>query len=118
MVAKVQGHKNPFHPDLMALTMPQIDYILEMQARDDPDHYTFTRGNKAAPTNALAAWYNIFEGGALQRFLASKLNLNVIQKRRAEAKSKPVFGFRGKGVADGLAPHADGSDQGSGSPNR
>lgn len=101
----------------MRLTLPQIDFVLEMRALDDPEHYTFKRRGKEAPTSStFSKWYNFFDGGALARFVATKVNMNVLQRRRQEPPTPPVvFGLRGRGLKDGIAGNGDGPGGGESS---
>jgi hypothetical protein len=115
MAAEIQGHRDPFHPRLLGLTLPQLDFVLEKAALSEPDKYRFSRGKPPEPvSNATAAWWSVFEGGALQRLMSRTLNMSVIRKRKAEATPPPGLGLRGKGLKDGVADTADGPDTGRG----
>lgn len=63
---------SPFSRDLLDLNEAQIDFILEMQAIDDPEHFQFTRtANPKMPSQSevAAAWERVLIGKAKTGFL-------------------------------------------------
>jgi hypothetical protein len=62
---------------MLAYTTPQIDFILEMAAMDDPDNYT------ACPD--LATWTDSLAGSALLHFM---------EKNRDRTRAKSFAGMK------------------------
>ena len=68
------GHAagGPFGKRLVEHTPAELDFILEMAARDEPDKYAFRRAGTPDPmqrTEAGAAWYDRALGGSLRKSL-------------------------------------------------
>ena len=101
----------PFGKPLPDHTMPEIDFILEMGAADEPDRYTFLRGGKSAKqaeTETRAAWHNVATGKALEQRMEAD-GLAEAQRRLNAYKAKlgglsgglkPGFSKGGKPVND------------------
>jgi len=97
-VASIQGHYNPFHPDLMAMNMAQLYFILEMYALDNPKEYTFTRHGKAEESEVLAAWKGVLKDNALADAGGAMLTItDMIAKhavrKAAKAAKQPRLGI-------------------------
>ncbi len=71
MASVIQGHRNPFGKPLTEYTVPQLDFVLEMAAADEPERFTFVRGGTEAPRRpeALALWKDALVGPMQGRFL-------------------------------------------------
>ena len=72
-VSRILGNISPFSDELLRHTEAQLDFILEMYAKDHPDEYRLVRtgdpGEKT-PAEIAAAWESAFIGRARQEFLA------------------------------------------------
>ena len=84
-VAKIQGHHNPFHPDLLALNTAQLDFILEMWAADNPKRGRFVRPGKTisgmSDTLSRKAWADRLRGPALKEYLATQMPSEAVLAR-------------------------------------
>ena len=71
MASVIQGHRNPFGKSLTDYTVPELDFVLEMAARDEPERFTFTRAGTASvrQPEALARWQDTLAGPLRMRFL-------------------------------------------------
>jgi len=49
--------------------VPELDFILEMAARDEPERWTFVRAGQERTTKALAGWTDVLKGNLLLRYL-------------------------------------------------
>lgn len=80
----------------MALTVPQLDFVLECYAADHPKEFTFVRpgAEKPVETQLMATWFNVLRGAALDQFMGGRINHAAIAARKAKAA---IFGVRGKG---------------------
>jgi hypothetical protein len=67
-VAAIQGHHNPWHPDLLGLVEAQLDLILEQYAIDHPKELRFerrkSRREKERPLETLKGWADVLMGRA------------------------------------------------------
>jgi len=53
-------------------TVAQLDFVLEMAARDEPEKWVFNRQGRAEARDqpeALAAWHNVLAGPLALRFM-------------------------------------------------
>lgn len=81
-------NKSPFEESLLAHNEAQLDFIIEMYAKDNPRELKFMRvgevDDSIARTTALRDWANVLIGPALTNYLASKLPsanvLNVLRR--------------------------------------
>ena len=108
LVAKIQGHKNPFSPELLRLNVAQIDFVLEMAALDEPDKYHFQRAGRApAPKpETTAAWFDALKGDArrksgLGRALEAASSRLASWKANAMPQRRQGFSRGGKPLPDG-----------------
>lgn len=96
MVARIQGHKNPFSPELLALNEAQLDFILEMESIDHPDELTFRRGGEEPISNVRAAWNDVLRGKARLDYYGDSLVAALRRVAKMKA-NKPRLGIvRGK----------------------
>jgi len=62
-VSKIQGHRNPWGKPLTELNAAQLDFILEMEAQDNPRKVVFYRDGKASDGSHKviedAAWHDV-----------------------------------------------------------
>lgn len=77
--------------------MPELDFVLEMAARDEPDKWTFIRaGNEPFASVALATWDSVLSGRLKLEYYArtgiSRGNDNV--RRYQQRHATPGAGFR------------------------
>lgn len=117
MASVVQGHRDPFGRKLIDYNIPQLDFVLEMAALDEPDRWTFVRGGKGASVSApesMARWKDVLGGSLLGRFMgmigATKGMANVAAWRKRQARGftpgvttrggKPIGGDAGTGSKD------------------
>lgn len=111
MASRVLGSHaagGPFGKPLVEHTPAELDFILEMGARDEPERFTFLRDGKdprrQAPETA-AAWTDV-AGTNEQKLKAAGLaeqqaRLNAYRKRTATAPGlKPGLTRGGKAAAD------------------
>lgn len=72
--AKIQGHKNPFGKPLPEYTVAELDFVLEMEARDNPKEFVFVRDGESSDgshvTEAKAAWVGVLRGKSLAKRLS------------------------------------------------
>ena len=104
LVAKIQGHKNPFSPELLRLNVAQIDFVLEMAALDEPDRYHFHRKGRAAPPQpeTTAAWFDAAYGkNALGRALEAASARLASWRSNAMPQRRQGFSRGGKPLPDG-----------------
>jgi hypothetical protein len=100
LASKIQGHRNPFGKSLTEYTPLELDFVLEMAARDDPEHLTFVRRGASKPVahEIEAAWDTFYTGPARVRYLAksdfadaiAQGNANMRRLREKRAKAAPV----------------------------
>lgn len=88
--AKIQGHKNPFGKALLDHTVAELDFVLEMEALDNPKGYVFKRGGVSSDGShvpeAKAAWASALRGSALARYL-SGIPFKAVQAYRERVAS-------------------------------
>jgi hypothetical protein len=113
VASRIQGHRNPFGVPLTEYTIPQLHFILEMAALDEPDKYAFSRGTLAAsPAEVKAAWYSVLKGQALMshklgQIAAATQAMLSIWKSRKPPGMKPGVSRKGKPIdARGKNPRA------------
>ena len=85
---------SPFDPKLLDHTSIQIDFILEMFARDNPEDYEFVRPGKPKPlpdAEVLASWERRLLAKAHSDFLTSMLPSAAVLKRAAEIAGATAF---------------------------
>jgi hypothetical protein len=93
----IQGHRNPFGKALRDYTVAELDFVLEMAALDDPEHYSFSRaGAKDAPAAAMTGWVNVLREPLKQRYLeligvAQGIRSVAAWQARATGGLKPGF---------------------------
>lgn len=70
---------------LLAHNEAQLDFILEMWAKDNPKRGRFVRGGKIddgmAETLARKGWTDVLRGAALDRYLARQMPSEAVLKR-------------------------------------
>ena len=85
--AKIQGHKNPFGKPLVEYNPAELDFVLEMEALDNPREYRFERDGVASDGahNAAvkAAWASALTGRSLAQSL-SGIAFDAVAKWRAK----------------------------------
>jgi hypothetical protein len=84
----MQGHKNPFGKPLNEYSVAELDFILEMSALDDPEHWTFIRAAKQAVSTpkALARWIDVLAGplaAQYQAYIGITAGLDNVRRWRA-----------------------------------
>jgi hypothetical protein len=98
----------PFGKPLLDHTPDEIDFILEMGARDEPERFTFMRGGKDARVEAAkakAAWLDTTIDNSQKLKMAglaeqqAKLN-QYKQRGRAASGMRPGMTRGGKAVSD------------------
>jgi hypothetical protein len=92
-VATIQGHHNPFLPDLLALNEAQLDFILEMWAVDNPKRGRFVREGKSpgmTEAKARARWADVLRGPALAAYLAQHMPSQAVLQRLRNAGTRRV----------------------------
>lgn len=103
--AKIQGHKNPFGKTLLEYTVPELDFVLEMEALDNPKGFVFKRGGISTDgshvTEAKAAWASVLRGAALTRYL-SGIPFKAVQAYRARVSGAQAAGMK-PGIREGNA---------------
>jgi hypothetical protein len=104
----VQGHRDPFGKKLIDYTVPELDFVLEMAAIDDPDRWSFTRiGGDGPRSVALSGWTNSLAGRALMAFLARTNTVSAVKgiaawrSRREQGQTgmRPGFTRGGKEIS-------------------
>jgi hypothetical protein len=97
LAAKIQGHRNPFGKPLVEYNVAQLDFILEMAARDEPERYSFVRANAAASETVspqtMAAWTDVLIGRLSTGFLDT-LGITEANKAIALYNAKRGFGLK------------------------
>jgi hypothetical protein len=104
----VQGHRNPFGKTLAEHTVPELDFVLEMAAIDDPERWTFTRGgaDKVVRSEAMSRWRDSLAGKALIELMsltgatAARAGIERWRNRRSGGM-RPGLTRRGKEIGDG-----------------
>ena len=105
------GAGGPFGKPLPAHTAAELDFILEMGARDDPDRFSFMRGGRderRAVPEIAAAWTKVLKGKALEKRLEqtgltdAQKKLNAYKQRKGASGGglKPGLTRRGKRIDD------------------
>lgn len=98
----------PFGKPLVEHTHAELDFILEMGAKDEPDRFTFLRGGidaRRQVPEAAAAWASALSGRALAERMQAG-GLTDAQRRLNEYKARATGGMRpgvtrgGKAVPD------------------
>lgn len=86
---------SPFDPGLLSHNEAQLDFILEMWAKDNPKRGRFVREGKAsdgmADTMARKGWADVLRGAALNDYLATQMPPPAVMRRIRE--------MRGSGAA-------------------
>lgn len=70
-VSRVLNNISPFADELLQHSEAQLDFILEMYAKDNPEEVTFVRADKPTPltaTESMAEWECRLLGKAKQDF--------------------------------------------------
>ena len=102
-VAKIQGHKNPFGKPLLDYNEAELDFVLEMEAKDNPGAYVFERAGVASDGShqpaILAAWAAVKRGKLLDRMFANLPFAEVAERRE---KLNPVIQTPQAGMTPGL----------------
>lgn len=107
----VQGHRNPFGKPLAEHTVPELDFVLEMAALDDPERWKFERaGDGSVPrSDAMSRWRDSLAGRALTELMsvtgatAARAGIERWRNRRMGGM-RPGLTRRGKEIADGDGP--------------
>jgi hypothetical protein len=99
-VAKIQGHKNPFGKPIDQYNVAELDFILEMEARDNPDAYRFRRNGIPTDGSHLpevkAAWMNVLRGNA-QKTLTAGIAFDAVKTYRERKQGGLTPGLRTRG---------------------
>lgn len=109
LASVIQGHRNPFGKSLTEYTTPELDFILEMAAKDDPETYSFKRAGADPPrSDSLSRWRSSLAGRALTGFLmrtgiltANKGLAAWETRRRGGTGLRPGVTRGGKAIDDG-----------------
>jgi hypothetical protein len=88
----------PFSKPLIEYSVQQLDFVLEMAAKDDPDKWTFVRPT-AAPAHSvrMSGWNDVLSGSALHRFMTATGMLNALSGITAWRARQPNV-VTGKGL--------------------
>jgi hypothetical protein len=85
----------PFGKPLTEYSVQQLDFVLEMAAKDEPDKWTFVRPNDAPVRSvSMSRWNDVLSGAALRRFMSANGTLNALAGLQAwkARKNAPVVG--------------------------
>ncbi|MDA8249169.1 MAG: hypothetical protein M0Z28_08315 [Rhodospirillales bacterium] len=84
--AKIQGHKNPFGKALIDYNPAELDFVLEMEALDNPREFRFEREGVASDGShnaaVRAAWASALTGRSLAQSL-SGIAFDAVARWRA-----------------------------------
>lgn len=113
MASVVQGHRNPFGKPLAEHTVPELDFVLEMAAIDDPERWTFHRGGEDATpqSESMSRWRSSLAGSALAELMsltgatAARAGIERWRNRRSMGL-RPGITRRGRSITGG-----DGTDR-------
>ena len=102
-MAKIQGHRNPFGKALLDYTEAELDFVLEMEALDNPKTHVFQRGGVATDGSHIpvlkAAWASLRSGKALDAFFAGIPFAMVAAARARRAQGGMIPGIKaGRGA--------------------
>ena len=81
-------HKSPFSDELLALTLPQLDWIVEMIAKDNPDKMKISRGGEEALPEGLKMALNLAALWDSKRGKAKEAQINKLFNPEQMAKLK------------------------------
>lgn len=87
LASKVIGKISPFSPELMNLTAMQLDFILEMDILDNPDHGTFLRSGQTtllSGAELAAAWERVLVGKANDEMMRERMPTEAVMARLRE----------------------------------
>lgn len=82
--------------------MPQLDFVLEMAARDDPDKWTFTRAGTVQASESLTRWVDRLAGRMLMQFLMTT-GLAAASQGAARWRAKKSAPAAGAGLKPGVS---------------
>jgi hypothetical protein len=82
--------------------MPQLDFVLEMAARDDPNKWTFTRVGTIQSSESMTRWVDRLAGRILMQFLVST-GLAASQQNAAKWRTKKFAPAAGAGLKPGAS---------------
>jgi hypothetical protein len=85
--------------------MPQLDFVLEMAARDDPDKWTFTRQGTIQSSENMTRWVDRLAGRMLMQFMTAT-GLAKANKGRAAWKARKaatIAPAAGSGLKPGMS---------------
>lgn len=85
--SRIVGGITPFSDELLNLTIPQIDFIIEMGAQDDPSLGTFQRMGEiktVSEPERLAAWHKVLRGKGAKAIMGKMMPSAAVLKRAAE----------------------------------
>jgi hypothetical protein len=77
--------------------MAQLDFVLEMAAKDDPDKWTFTRAGTVQASESMTRWVDKLAGRILTQFLmitGLTASIEAAAKWRAKRSAPPSTGLK------------------------
>lgn len=86
-MSRILNNISPFSETITSLNHAQIDFILEMYAKDNPKDYRFIRGDQldeADQTQVLARWEAVLIDKAKSEFWKRFMPSEAVLKRAAE----------------------------------
>jgi len=95
LVAKTL-HMNPFSDSLQSLTIPQLDWIVEMIAKDNPDKIRISRGSDDGMSEgerasvSMAAVWNTKRGKAKDEAISLLFSSEQLAKLKALPRRKKI----------------------------
>lgn len=76
-VSRILGNRSPFDPYILEHTEAQLDFILEMYAKDNPRTRRFVRPGRiedgTREVMVTKGWADVLTGAALARFMRKRL---------------------------------------------
>lgn len=85
-------NKSPFDRDLLDHTVPQLDFILAMEAEDHPDQWKFERGGVALASIELRAlWENVITAPGKVKLAPIMPSQAVLERAREIAEAANIL---------------------------
>jgi hypothetical protein len=102
MASRILGEHvagGPFGKPLPDYTVPELDFVLEMAALDEPDRWKFTRVGQEPQTlgAGMIGWREVLAGEALREFDERTGKARAMQglaRARARTRRNPTGGMR------------------------
>lgn len=108
MAAVIQGHRNPFGKPLPEYSVAELDFVLEMAARDEPERWQFVRADKPADNaqpQTMAQWHNVMAGRLAVAWMVrtgvtdATARIRNWRQRQGQGQMRPGLTQGGKPVA-------------------